>query len=201
MLYLFTNTRYLSDDFIDTCKWFLPEWRLKQMMSYRYSNDKKLSALGYLVLVYALKNEGLFYALPEFRYNANGKPFLTNYQNVYFNISHCSDAVVCILSDMEVGVDVEAVGEYDDELAKAICNNEEYQWVTDSLDLTQRAKKFTLFWTQKESIIKWRGTGIDCDPREIKTGIRPYIHNLDYRLISNYYQVENICVSVCKQNQ
>jgi 4'-phosphopantetheinyl transferase len=200
MLYLFTGTRYLSDDFIDTCKWFLPEWRLNLMMSFRYPFDRKLSAVAYLVLVYALKSEGLFNALPEFGYNANGKPFLTNYQNVYFNISHCRDAVACYLSDMEVGIDVETVGEYDDELAKAICNDEEYRWIMSSNDLTQRAKKFTLLWTQKESILKWRGTGIDCDPVEIKTGIRPYIQNPDFHLISDYYNLENFCISICKQN-
>lgn len=171
------------------------------MTSYRFSNDRKLSALGYLVLVYALKNEGLFKALPEFEYNAHGKPFLTNYRNLYFNISHCSNAVACYLSGTEVGVDVESVGEYDDELAKAICNVDEYQWITDSLDLTQRARKLTQLWTQKESIVKWRGTGINCDPKEIKTGIRPYIHNLDYKLVSHYYRGRNICVSICKQCQ
>ncbi|HBL77656.1 MAG TPA: hypothetical protein DD458_20690 [Prolixibacteraceae bacterium] len=201
MLYIFTGVNRLPDDFIDTCKCFLPKWRLDQMMSYRYPSDRKLSAVAYLLLVYALKNEGLFKDLPEFGYHSNGKPFLVNYPDSYFNISHCRDAVVCFLSDREVGVDIETVGEYDDELATAICNDEEYQWVTASSDLTQRARRFTMLWTQKESIVKWLGTGIDCDPREIKTGNLPYTQNLDFQLITDYHPVENFYISVCKRNQ
>lgn len=201
MLYVFTGINRLPDDFIDTCKCFLPKWRLNKMMSYRHLFDRKLSAVAYLVLVYALKNEGYLKALPEFDYHTNGKPFLANYPDIYFNISHSRKAVACILSDSEVGVDIEIVGEYDDELATAICNDEEYQWVTASSDLTQRARKFTELWTQKESIVKWRGTGIDCDPREINTGNFSYNQNIDFQLITDYYPVENFYLSVCKRNQ
>jgi len=201
MLYLFTGINQLPDDFIDTCSSFLPKWRFDQMMSFRYSADRKLSASAYLLLVYGLKNEGVFHALPEFCYSPEGKPFLTNYPSVYFNLSHCHDAVICCISDSEVGVDIETVGQYDDELSKAICNDEEYQWVTASSDMVQRAKRFTSLWTQKESIVKWRGTGIDCDPREIRTGTLPDIQNLDFQIVSVYYPVENFYISVCKRKQ
>jgi 4'-phosphopantetheinyl transferase len=198
MLYLFTGVNQLPGDFINTCSNFLPEWRLNKMMSFRYPADRKLSSSAYLVLVYALKNEGLFHALPEFGYNPDGKPFLTNYPGVYFNLSHCHDAVACFLSDSEVGVDIETVCEYDDELATAICNEEEYRLVTASSDLVLRAMIFTELWTRKESVVKWRGTGIDGDPKEILTGNSTDDQAGDFQLFSVYYPEENLYISICK---
>lgn len=201
MLYLFKEIGQLPDDFINTCSSFLPQWRLEKMMSYHFRVDRKLSALGYLLLVYGLKNEGLFHSLPEFGYNDGGKPYLTNYKGVFFNISHCRESVICCISDREVGVDIETVGEYDDELAEAICNKEEFQWVTASMDKDERARRFTALWTQKESIVKWRGTGIECDPREIETGNLSYKQNIDFQLITTYHPVENLYITVCKKSQ
>ena len=200
MLYLFTGVSQLPDDFIDTCKWFLPKWRLDRMMSYRYSSDRKLSASAYLILVYALKNEGLFHALPEFGYGPNGKPFLINNPGLHFNFSHCSNAVVCFLSDTEVGVDVERVCEYDDELAQAICNDDEYRMIVSTSGLEERALRFTELWTRKESVVKWRGTGIDRDPKEILMGHSAENQKEGLQIFSVYYPAENIYISVCNKN-
>ena len=39
--------------------------------------------------------------------------------------------------------------------------------VTGSPDPEIRAKKFTELWTRKESVVKWLGTGLNCDLKEI----------------------------------
>ena len=72
------------------------------MMSYHLQSDRKLCALAYLMVVYALKNEGLFNDLPNFGYHAEGKPFLSDYPDIYFRLSHCSGVVACLLSDMKL---------------------------------------------------------------------------------------------------
>jgi 4'-phosphopantetheinyl transferase len=199
MLYIFTGVNRLPDDFVDSSKDLLPKWRLDQMMSYRYPSDRKLCAMAYLILVYALKQEGLFNDMPEFEYHTDGKPFLSNYPNIHFNLSHCQDAVVCSLSKEEVGVDVENVREYDDELARVVCNDDEYGRIISLSDLNLRAKSFTELWTKKESVMKWRGTGLNCDPREIFIGDTSSIQKKDFQISSIYYQTENLYVSVCKK--
>jgi 4'-phosphopantetheinyl transferase len=136
-------------------------------MRYRFDIDRKLNALGYLLLIYALKKEGFFHSLPEFGFHEGGKPFLVNYPGVFFNLSHCHEAVACILSCSEAGVDVESVGEYDDDLAKAISNDAEYSWINEFPDPERKAQRFTALWTRKESLLKWRGTGLTDDLRNI----------------------------------
>lgn len=169
-------------------------------MGYRSQSDRKLCAVAYMLLVYALKNEGVFNALPEFGYRADGKPFLSNYPDICFSISHCRDVAACIISDVEVGVDVERVNEYDDELARAVCNDDEYRWIAGSPDSDIRARTFTGLWTRKESVAKWRGTGLACDPREILRGELPDMPDKGFHIASLYYQPGNFCISVCRNN-
>jgi 4'-phosphopantetheinyl transferase len=201
MLYVFAGINQLPDDFIRICSYFLPDWRKGQMMGYRFPSDRKLCATAYLMVVYALINEGLYKGLPEFGYRACGKPFLSNYPGIYFNLSHCQDIVVCALSGSEVGVDVEKVSDYDDDLARAICNDDEYRQVTVSQDPEKRAKKFTELWTRKESIGKWHGTGLDCDPKEILNFCLPGDVDINPRTTSLYSCEGNYYISLTKNNQ
>lgn len=201
MLYLFTGADELPGDFISTCSCFLPKWRLDLMMSYRFASDRKLCALAYVVLVYALKNEGLFTTLPKFGYRADGKPFLTNYPGIHFNVSHSRDVVVCLLSDREVGVDVEKTGEYDDELARAVCNDREYRWVNGIPDPQIKAKNFTLLWTRKESLVKCFGTGLTTDLKELLNGQSPDHPRGDLQISSLYHPEGNFYISVCRNSQ
>lgn len=44
-------------------------------------------------------------------YGIHGKPYLKEYQDVYFNFSHCSQGVVCAVSINDIGVDIETIDE------------------------------------------------------------------------------------------
>lgn len=200
MLYIFTGIDQLPEDFIRTCSYFLPKWRLDQVMSYRFPSDRKRCAMAYLLLVNALKNEGFFYALPEFGYDGYGKPFLSNYPDIYFNVSHCHDVVACFLSDKEVGVDVERVCKYDDDLARAICSDNEYRWISGFSDPDIRAKKFTELWTRKESLVKCHGIGLNCDLKNIFTGDCPDMTCRDFHISSFYDQTGDFYISTCRTN-
>lgn len=198
MLYLFSGIDLLPKEIIDTYSSFLPKWRLDKMQTYRFASDRKLCAIAYLMVVYALKKEGVFNTMPEFGYNVYGKPYLSNYADIYFNLSHCNEVVACILSDSEVGVDVEKVFKYDDDLARAICNGKEYQSIAGITDPDIKARKFTELWTMKESLVKWRGTGLDGDPREILPVGYPELPDESFQISSTYDEKGDFCISVCK---
>ena len=167
MIYLLANADQLPDTFPETCGAFLPRERKNQMMSYTRWIDRKLCAAGYVLLVYALKREDLFTELPILGYGPFNKPFLINYPGIHFNLSHCDHAVVCALYSSPVGIDIEKVAGYDEDLARYICNQSEYEWVTRIPEL--KSRRLMEMWTRKESGVKLRGTGIDREPRYMKS--------------------------------
>ena len=84
----------------------MPEERQKKVMRYVRAEDRKLCVAAYALLDYALSLKGYKTADYRFCENETGKPYLENLP-LRFNISHSSDVVACIVSQTEVGVDVQ----------------------------------------------------------------------------------------------
>lgn len=70
--------------------------------------DKFNSCYSYRLLGYALRkwtgDETMLN--PKLFYKANGKPYITDYPNVFFSVSHVKGGVCVAVSDKEVGVDI-----------------------------------------------------------------------------------------------
>lgn len=97
----------------------------------------------------------------EIRLHANehGKPYLCTDVPLFFNISHSGDFVVCAFSDTEVGVDIEKVGEERPAVAKRFFHPEEVACLSDTSE-RKRAELFFRYWSAKESVLKYMGTGL-----------------------------------------
>lgn len=81
-----------------------------------------------------------------------GKPYIPG--GPCFNISHSGEYVVLGMSGYELGLDIEALGQYRDMLARRCCTDEEYIWLQE-----QNPEIFYKLWTGKESIMKATGLG------------------------------------------
>jgi 4'-phosphopantetheinyl transferase len=103
------------------------------------------------------KNFGIDIAKQNFTYTEYGKPYLLNYTDVHFNISHSGEYVACAVSNKPVGVDIQKIGEYNPGITERICNEIELEQIEKSSD---KASEFTKLWTKKEAILKMYGTGI-----------------------------------------
>ena len=79
---------------------------------------------------------------------------------LYFNLSHCKQAIACVISERPVGVDVESIGRYSESLARHVLSPEEFALVSSAPD---PQIPFTRLWTQKEAVVKLTGRGIDDD--------------------------------------
>ena len=79
---------------------------------------------------------------------------------LYFTLSHCKQAIACVLSERPVGVDVESIGRYSESLARHVLSPEEFALVSSAPD---PQIPFTRLWTQKEAVVKLTGRGIDDD--------------------------------------
>ncbi len=188
-IYLVKNIDTFDKSFVEKCITFFPKWRKEKMLRYKHLKGQIQCGLGYILLIHALREEGVFKEMPEFSYNEHDKPFLKNYPGWYFNISHSKTAVCCVLSRKEMGIDIEEVGEYKESLAAYICNDKELESLHDS---ENKADDFYKLWTRKEAVFKMIGSGITNDIKDILD--TPYINITSLK-------VDNIWLTVVRQHQ
>ena len=132
--------------------------RREQALKYRYEMGQRTCAAAYLLLCRGLREEYGITELPLFEYGEHGKPSILGHPEIHFNLSHCREAAVCIISDHPVGVDVESVRPLKDSLAEYTMNDAELDEIRQAAN---PALQFTRFWTMKEALLKLTGEGIN----------------------------------------
>lgn len=93
-------------------------------------------------------------------HNEYGKPYFRNLP-VAFNLSHTKGMCACILATgepgWEVGIDIEALRPYKENVAKRIFSQAENDYVQQSCS---KEEAFTKLWTLKEAYVKAIGKGL-----------------------------------------
>ena len=143
----------------------LPDNRKEKANSYLFDKDKKLCAGAYLLLMKLLEEENI--EEPVIKTEKNGKPYISNYENIHFNMSHAGRIVACSISDSEVGIDVEMIDPLIDlKIGQTFFFNSEYENIKKSDD---KVDEFFKYWVLKESYMKYTGLGflLDLDKFEI----------------------------------
>ncbi len=182
-IYIVNGIDSFDETLIENCLSFFPQWRKDKMLNYKFLKGRKQCALAYLLLIHALREEGVFEEMPEFFYGEHQKPYLKNYPDWYFNFSHCKSAVCCVLSRKEVGVDIEEIKEYKESLAEYICSEKELELLHCS---DNQADAFYKLWTKKEAVFKKLGSGITKDIKNV----------LDNDVVTDSYRLGDIWLSV-----
>lgn len=108
-----------------------------------------------------------------FAYNEYGKPEIdlsnmpdvSKEAKVYFSISHTKNAILVAIANEPIGVDIEQVRVPSEGLVEKTMNAAEQAMIARSGEqkadaANGKAIAFTSLWTQKEAVLKWRGTGI-----------------------------------------
>ncbi len=142
----------------------MPTWQKEKILSYKSPVQRRERVLSFTLLIYALRKEYGITDSIEFGYLAHGKPVLRNYPNIFFNMSHCREAVAVIVSDRPVGIDVERRGRYKERLAKRVLSKEEMERVLSAADPDD---VFTRYWTIKEAIQKLTGEGVGVNMKNV----------------------------------
>lgn len=86
-----------------------------------------------------------------------GKPYLPDFSDVHFSVSHTDGLVAVAYGDAPVGVDVEKIKTADLRIAERYFTLRETHYIRQSAD-AQRA--FYEIWTKKEAYLKRTGTGL-----------------------------------------
>ena len=138
--------------------------RREQALKFKHEQGQRLCVLAYQLLKEGLQKEYGLTGNPIFEYNEHGKPSIVGHPEIYFNLSHCKEAVVCAISDKPVGVDVESHREFSESLINYTMNDEEKAEIRKSHNV---AAAFIRLWTMKEATSKLIGTGITHDVKSL----------------------------------
>ena len=137
-----------------------PERRNK-VIRYLQPDDRKRSLGAGIMIRKLLGENGL--SESSLKYSENGKPVA---DHLHFNISHAGDYVVGVVSDDEVGCDIERNVNAPLEIAEHYFHSTEREYIEAASD---PGKAFFTLWTLKESYMKMtgRGMGLPLDSFEI----------------------------------
>jgi len=123
--------------------------------------DEAASAVAMHDIAHAFLGELLKknYGIENYRIEKgeHGKPFLPDYPQIHFNLSHCKGLIVCAFSEGEIGVDAELIRPYNGRAAKRIFAPEEMEYTEQS---GCPDETFFRIWTLKEALGKNLGTGL-----------------------------------------
>ena len=134
------------------------------------------------LLEIALKEEKITsYKISE---SINGKPYIDN-SNIFYNISHKNKMVGLIISDSEVGLDIEYV---DTENIKRKSTLKYFFTEKERESITNNEELLTL-WTKKESYIKLNG-GM------LRDAIGLDINNIN--VIYDTFKLDDYIITICK---
>jgi len=124
-----------------------------------------------------------------------GKPYLAQYPEVHYNVSHAGNMLCLAISDSEIGVDIEKEKDIEETVMQLCCTKEEYDLLK-SLDHESRRSNFFKTWCLKESFLKAIGRGlsrelksfsiIDDEGKNIR--LRDYENSENYRKWGFHYE-------------
>lgn len=168
---------------------------------FRFPKDRRLSVGAGALLIYALQKENVGNVSIEVK--PTGKPYLAGKENLFFNLSHSENMVMCVVADKEVGCDVERRTEFDRALASYVMTKQELQQIYGLDSEAEQQEMFFRLWTLKESYMKATGFGIGLEPgtfgmkveKECISVIPPVDERIFY--FKEYYADDGYCYSCC----
>lgn len=166
-IYLFRQIDLLSGEWTQRAIALLPKERRKRAVRYRQETDRKNCVVAYLLLKFALRE---CFGIREFEleYGVWGKPYVKDWPGIFVSLSHCKKGCAVAVSDCPVGIDMEEVRSFSWEIAKRVCCLRELQ-ILREVGKEERDRAFIRMWVGKESYVKWLGTGLFYDIRNVDT--------------------------------
>ncbi|PFZ10495.1 phosphopantetheine-protein transferase [Bacillus pseudomycoides] len=168
---------------------------LKRTEKFNYREDAQRTLLGEILIRYALckLNYKKNYEF-TFCYNKYGKPYLENFPNIHFNISHSGKYVVCAIDKSPVGIDVETINPIDLTIVNSYFSKLEKEYLFQS-QFNEKLTKFYYIWTMKESYIKREGKGLSIPLDSFCVFSLKDTNTAFYQIFQNEQAVCNVCAS------
>jgi len=193
MIYL-SDISEFDESFYKKAALMLPNEKQDSVLRIAHERAKKESILAWLLLRYALSDNGIT-KMPAIDFSEKGKPFFGD-NEVYFNLSHSGSKVCVALSFKdEVGVDVQKKADFSANMKKRVFAQNELVLAEDCDD---ESRYFTKLWAIKESFLKNTGSGIAYDLKSLDYS--EFCMNDRFKkdgLCYTVFEIENHFISVC----
>lgn len=191
MIYFFENYDGFScEKFLD----FLPENRREKFEKLKKKRDKENCIISYLLLKKALADFEINYF--EIEVGENGKPFLKNSENIFFNISHTDGGVAVAADKKPVGIDIQDILPVREGVIERCFSENEKERISKS---NSPEKEFTRLWTLKESAVKCNGKTV--------ADLKNYCFETSGKTFEKYgrnfttFERKNLFISVCGERE
>ena len=165
MVSIFDDMTQVSEAEVQRMLPLVDEQRRKEALRYKHLFGQFTCLKSWLMLKELLKPLGITDLKMDF--NEHGKPFLPHHRDVHFNLSHCKNGIAVVVDFAPVGIDIESFRKDNIALVNRTMNPAEAEWIRSS---SNPVETFTQFWTQKEAVVKLRGTGIIDDLYHVLDG-------------------------------
>lgn len=157
VVYIIKNSKPVDATTFQYLMQFVSEEKKERILRQRIKQNADNMLVGAVLAKYMLlKYFQITFSKQHISYGRYGKPYLHDYPNAQFNISHSGQFVACAISDRPIGVDIQEIVPYHRDVAKRVFSLEELSHIESSPD---RSAEFTRLWTQKEAYLKMVGIG------------------------------------------
>ncbi|MCC8103122.1 MAG: 4'-phosphopantetheinyl transferase superfamily protein [Clostridiales bacterium] len=155
------NTEALADPQIYArCYCEMSAMRQEKINRLHLENDRKLSLAAGILLDRGLQAYGLREGNVRIAFGEHGKPYLPDFSDIHFSLSHSHEMAMAVFAETEVGCDIEYQKQLNEKLARRFFCPSEYAWIFQTEDLKEQKKRFYRLWTLKESFLKATGMGL-----------------------------------------
>jgi len=195
-VYLSNITWFTSAEY-STLRKLLKEDDQKEILRFRLENDQKRGILSKIGLYKVLK---MFGAEPSMlQSNQYGKKYINieGKKAKHFNISHSGDWVVHVVSEQEVGVDVEEMKVIEYHALSSFFAQEDRQYLRMCL-ASELPEEFYRIWTSKEAYVKYLGLGLN---KNLKSFYTTTEERAKKEATIQSWQLGNYILSVCTREE
>lgn len=169
---------------------------------FRFEKDRLLCLAAGVLLDRGLREYGLRERGVEISRGEHGKPFLPQYPEICFNLTHSGERAAAVFSDRAVGCDLERLRAVNWRLVESRFCPEEQALLRQS---EWPERDFCRLWTCRESFLKALGTGLTLPLSSVCVELSPDAARLrqtadprQWRLTE--YFSEEYCLAICEES-
>lgn len=163
-----------DDDTITRMEALLSDDERTRRQRYRFAKDRRQFTIARAGMrEFLARRLDVHPADLRFQYNAYGKPaIIAPMHFAHFNLSHAGGQAVLVIANRPVGIDIEAIRAFDEDVATGFFSHMENQSLKHAGTARERLALFYRIWTSREAVSKAEGAGFSHDQRafEIRVG-------------------------------